>query len=282
MKYRNIIILLCIIFILLLIVIITGKKPEAKQVVSIEGLNTIVIQRQNDTTEIDIKDNNYQIVKPVSYPGDSSTILYLLNSLNNLKLGEIISRRREKFNDFGVGDSGIKIILKGKEETAFYIGRYAGDYQNSYFRFDKDDKVYLASGLSKHQVDIKPDDWRDKTILRIDKDLIEKITIDDKEIIKKDTLWLFGDRVIEKYKIDGVLHTLSNLRAIGFSDTSKFQVKNRIRVITSGGEFILEIGDKQNYNHLVKLQDKSTIFLLNEYTVKNFLNLISEEEKKKK
>jgi len=283
MKYKNIIILVCIIIVLLLITLMTGKKPQTRPIIPIDGLQTIIIQRQNDTTEIEIKNNNYQIVKPISYSGDSSTISYLIRSLQNLKLGEVISKRQEKFDDFEVGDNGIKLILKGKKETAFYIGRYAGDYQNSYFRFDKDNKVYLVRGLSKHQVDLKPDDWRDKRILKIDKELIEKISIDDKEIIKRDTVWLCGDKTIEKYKIDGVLFSLSDLRATGFSDTSTFQAKNRIKIKTSGGgEFILEIGEKRDYSYLVKLPDKPNIFLLSEYTVNNFFNLIAEQGKKKK
>jgi|UniRef100_A0A7V3VTS9 hypothetical protein len=282
MKYRNIIILICIIIVLLLTVIITGKRPQAKPIISIADIRTIIIQRPSDTTEIEIKDNGFRLVRPISYPGDSSTISFLLNNLKNLKLGEVISQRVEKFNDYGVGDSGIKVILKGKKEIAFYIGRYAGDYQNSYFRFDKEKKVYLVKGLARYQIDYKPDDWRDKRILKIDRNLIERIMIDDKEIVKKDTIWTCGEQVIEKSKIDGILHLLSDLRATGFSDTSTFVVKNRIKILTTSGEFILEIGDKRDYSYLVKMPEKPTIFLLSEYTVNNFLNLIPGKEEKKK
>lgn len=281
MKYKNIIILICIIAILFLILVFTGKKPKTKSIIIAEELKTIVINRTTDTTEIEISNNNFKIVRPFSYPGDSSTIAFLINSLKNLKLGEVISRRREKFEDFGVGDRGIKIVLKGKKEIGFYIGKYAGDYQNSYLRFDNDDKVYLVEGITRHQFDIKPDDWRDKTIIKLDKNLIEKISIDGKEVIKKDTLWMYGEKTIEKHQIDGALNILSNLQAIGFSDTSKFVVRNKVRIFTSGGEFNLEIGDKQNYNYMVRIADRPTIFLVSEYTVNNFLNLIPVEEKKR-
>ncbi len=281
-KHKNIIILICVIVVLFLILLFTGKKPQTKPIISIEELKSIKICRPIDTTEIEIKNNNYQIIKPFSYPGDSSTIAFLINNLKNLKLGEVISRRKEKFDDFEVGVNGIKISLRGRKEVSFYIGKYAGDYQNSYLRFENDDKVYLASGITKHQVNIKPDDWRDKTIIKIDKELIEKINIDDKEIIKKDTLWMYKDKVIEKNKIDGALFILSELRAIGFSDTASFQPRHNIKIFTTGGgEFRLEIGDKRDYNYLVKLPDKPTIFLVGEYTINNFLNLIPVQEKRK-
>ncbi len=283
MKYRNILILVIIIVILFLVLLLTSRKPSSPPLFSVAELQSIVICRPTDTTEIEIKENNYRIIRPFSYPGDSSTITFLLNNLKNLKLGEVISRRKEKFDDFEVGEKGTKLILKGKKEIAFYIGKYAGDYQHSYFRFANDDKVYLVSGLNKHQVDIKPDDWRDKRILKIDRELIEKISIDGEEIVKKDTLWLYKDRTLEKYKIDGVLYTLSDLRAVGFSDTSHFQPRHNLKIITTGGsEYTLEIGEKREYNYLVKLPDKTTIFLVSEYTINNFLNLVAEPEKKKK
>ncbi|MEO0095398.1 MAG: DUF4340 domain-containing protein [candidate division WOR-3 bacterium] len=283
MKYKNLIILICVIVILLLILTLTGKKPQAKPIITVDELNTVLVCRPSDTTEIEIKNNNYQITRPFTYPGDSSAIAFLMNNLKNLKLGEVISRRKEKFEDFEVGEKGVKLILRGKKEIAFYIGKYAGDYQHSYFRFDNDDKVYLVSGINKHQVNIKPDDWRDKTILKVNQELIEKISIDDKEIVKKDTLWMYKDKIIDRYKIDVVLRTLSELRATGFSDTSSFRITHKIKIFTSSGiEFALEIGDKRDYNYLAKLPDKPTIFLLNEYTLNNFLNLIPAEEKKKK
>lgn len=283
MKHKNIIILICVIVILFLILLFTGRKPQTKPIITVEELRSIQICRPIDTTEIEIRDNGYQIIKPFNYQGDSATIAFLINNLKNLKLGEVISKRKEKFDDFEVGVNGIKIILKGKKEVSFYIGKYAGDYQNSYFRFENDDKVYLVSGMTKHQVNIKPDDWRDKTIMKIGKELIEKISIDDKEIIKKDTLWMHKDKIIEKNKIDGLLYTLSDLRATGFSDTASFQPRHKIKIFTAGGgEFGLEIGDKRDYNYFVKLSDKPTIFLLSEYTINNFLNLIPEQEKKRK
>ncbi len=282
MKHKNFLILISIIFVLFLILVFTGRKSQKKPIISVADLSSIKICRPSDTTEIEIKDNKYLITKPFSYPGDSATIAFLINNLAKLKIGEVISKRKEKFEAFEVGDNGLKIMLKGKKEISFYIGKYAGDYQNSYLRFENDDKVYLASGITKHQVNIKPDDWRDKIIFRIDRELIEKISIDGKEILKKDTFWIYNEKIIEKNKIDGVLFTLSDLRAVGFSDTAGFQMRHNIKIFTSGGgEFNLEIGDKRDYNYLVKLSDKPTIFLVSEYTVNNFLNLIPGQDKKK-
>ncbi len=280
MKYRTIISMAIVIIILFAIVILTGQKPKARSIVSTEEIKGLRIERQSDTTEIEISGGGYRLRKPIDYPGDSGLIANLINGLKGLQLGEVISQRAEKFDDFEVGEKGIKLIIKNKRETAFIIGKYAGDYQHSYLRFVNDKKVYLVRGINKFLVDRSPDAWRDKTILRIDRDLIEKIWIEGKEIIKKDTLWLYGEEVIERQKVDNCLNLLSNLRANGFSDTATFVAKRWIKVFTRGGEFTLEIGDKRDYNYLVKLLDKPTIFLLSEYTLESLLNLIPEKKSK--
>lgn len=282
MKYKNILILTGIVVILLLIVLITGKKPETKSIISVDKLKTIRIERQDDTTEIEVAEGRYRVVKPIDYPADSAVVAGLLNSLKVATLGEVISKREEKFDDFEVGDKGIKIILKGDKDVAFYIGKYAGDYQNSYFRFFNEKKVYLVRGLNKYHVDKKVDDWRDKTIFKIDKSVMEKIAFDDKEIFRQDTLWFYKDSIIEKGKIEGVLNNFSNLRATGFSDTSGFQVKNRIKLTAGGSEYLLELGEKKDYTYPVRLTGNNTIFLVSELIINSLTNLFPAEEKKKK
>lgn len=281
MKYRTIFILIGIIIVLLCVVLVTGRKPEVKTIVSVDKLKTIRIERKTDTTEIQITQENYRIVKPISYPADHEVVSELLNALKNLTIGEVISTREAKFDDFEVGENGVKVILKGEKEIAFYIGKYAGDYQNSYFRFVNEKNVYLAKGLNKYHVDKKLDDWRDKTILKIDRSLIDKFTFNDKEIYRRDTLWFYKDSTIEKNKIETVLNNFSNLRATGFSDTSSFLVKDRIKVCAGTNEYILELGEKRNYTFPVRLADSNTIFLVSEWTLNNLVNLFSAEAKNK-
>ncbi|MEO0106575.1 MAG: DUF4340 domain-containing protein [candidate division WOR-3 bacterium] len=280
MKYRTLILMAIIVVILLAVVLLTGRKPEAKSIVSVEEIKKLRIERQTDTTEIEISNGGYRIVKPINYPADSSLVANLINSLKGLQLGEVISQREEKYDDFEVGEKGIRLIIKNKKDIAFILGKYAGDYQHSYLRFVDDRKVYLVKGINKFLIDRRPDDWRDKTILRIDRNLIERIVIDGEEIIKKDTLWFYGEQFLEKQKIDNILNLVSNLRASGFCDTATFIAKRQIKIF-AGGEYTLEIGDKRDYNYLVKLPDKPAIFLISEYIVNNFLNLISVEEKEK-
>uniref|UniRef100_A0A7C4XL43 DUF4340 domain-containing protein n=1 Tax=candidate division WOR-3 bacterium TaxID=2052148 RepID=A0A7C4XL43_UNCW3 len=270
MKYRTIIILAGIIIILLLIVLFTGKKREPRYVISVEELKSIRIERPADTTEIEISPGGYRLIRPLEYSADSGLIANLLNGLKELQLGEVISQREDKYRDFEVDEKGIKLTLKGKKDIAFYIGKYAGDYLHSYLRFVQDKKVYLARGINKYQVNRSPDDWRDKTVLKLDRNSIAKIAFDEKEIVKRDTLWFYKDQQIERQKIDNILNLFSNLKANGFCDTAVFQKKYTIRIF-AGSEYILEVGEKKDYSYLVKLPDKQTIFLVNEYVI-NSLN----------
>lgn len=277
MRYRNLYILIGIIILLLVVVLVyTGiEKGGTKSPFSAVDIKGIRIKRPTDTTEFTLIDGKWMLSKPLSYPADSSLMERLIADLDNLKIGEVISEREEKFGDFGVGDGGMKItLLYPKREVSFFIGGYAGDYEHSYLRFEGDNKVYLSRGLSKYTLDKKPDNWRDKSILSFDKENLKEIEIDGKRITRRDTVWVLDGVKIETKKISPVINMLSNLSADGFADTLSFQSRWKILLVLAEETIELKVGKKLDHRYPVRRDDFPTTFLVGEGQIERLRELI--------
>lgn len=276
-KLKNIYILVAIVAVLTLVIVLytLSERTREKKVTYIPGIESIRIERGTDTVEIALTERPPMLTKPLPYLADSVLISRLIADIEALKIGEIISEREEKFKDFGVDEGGVKVkLISPQKEISFFIGKYAGDYEHSYLRFEGDDKVYLSKGLSKYSIDRDPNQWRDKTIFSFDKDGVIEITIGDKHIEKRDTIWVCGDSEVDKNSANSVLSLFSGFRADGFADILDFSPKVHISFILKGEVYNFELGDKINNQYPVRTQGKSTIFLVGEGRIEKLLKLI--------
>ncbi len=105
-----------------------------------------------------------------------------LQSLMNLKPQRVLTKRKEKWNEFGVGDSTgthVRVMEGSSTKSDLWIGR-TGFSQSSgsgytYVRMEGEDEVYSVDGFLEGQFNLNFNDWRDKSFTRIKRDSIDKI-----------------------------------------------------------------------------------------------------------
>lgn len=186
----------------------------------------------SDKSEITlVKEGKKWLIKnPVNYPADPNRMQSILKSLNNLTVDNVISKSLKKQAKFGVDDSlGIRIKTFYNENLAtdFYIGKNSRDYSHTYFRKAKDAKIFVGSQISKYNFNREVKDWRDKTILKHNKDDISMIKIqktNDSFVFQKDSVgWqgvnAGGNFKVKNSKIDKIQNLLTNFRCTNFNDT---------------------------------------------------------------
>ncbi len=127
-----------------------------------------------------------------------------LQSLMNLKPQRVLTKRKEKWNEFGVGDSTgtrVKVIEGNSVQSDVWIGRTGfsqstgGGY--TYVRLNGENEVYSVDGFLEGQFNLGFNDWRDKSFSRLKRDSIDKITFrypaDSSFILeKKNGKWKMG------------------------------------------------------------------------------------------
>jgi hypothetical protein len=151
----------------------------------------------------------------------------LLLSMGQVEVDRMVSRRKEKWDSYNVGDtSAIQLIaVDGSNELInLYIGKQQGT--STYVRLNDADEVYEVSGLPRSTVDKKFKDWRDKSFLRTDRNAITKITFkypaDSGFVVeKRDNVWMIANERADSTSIENYLNKLRSKDIGSFADDFK-------------------------------------------------------------
>ncbi len=111
----------------------------------------------------------------------------ILRVLTSLKPERMVTKRREKWNEFNVGDStGTRVqVMSGTSVIADLVFGRSGFSQTpqqsyggapfTYVRLSDEDEVYTIIGFLDAQFNRGLDDWRDKSFTRFKKDSVTRI-----------------------------------------------------------------------------------------------------------
>jgi hypothetical protein len=154
---------------------------------------------------------------------------------------KMVSRKKEKWSDYQVGDSSTRVqMLAGNESVAdlrlgrigfnqnqmqmqqqqFGQGGFGGMF--TYVRLEGEDEVYTVEGFLGSSFDRSLNDWRDKSLLRIKKDQVTKVAFNypDSGFVadKRDKKWWIGDQIADSTKFKAYLGQLELKNATTFAD----------------------------------------------------------------
>lgn len=278
MKFRSLKILL-LVFVVLIVVagvyVAVQFKPKTHLPFANKEFTKIELEAKDTLCVFEKRGGIWKLVVPVEYPVDTMSFNALLDGLKKLEVGEVVSSRKEKYEDFEVGENGVMVkVFWDRRSKELIIGKIAGDFMHQYIRFPPKSETYLSTGLSKWAVYKNSDDWRDHTIFSFDTSQVAELHLGGQKIIHADTGWIKGDTVIESNKINPVLNLLATLRADGFSETDFDSTEFEARIVFKDGtEEKLYIG-KNSDKYPAKVEGNSTIFLLYPWKVERLKSLL--------
>jgi hypothetical protein len=175
------------------------------------------------------------------YNVDFGAATNLLSQLVGLKPQKMVSSKKEKWDDYQVGDSTTSVqIFAGSDEVAdLKIGRigfnqnpaqmqqqqyggggFAGAF--TYVRLTDEDEVYTVDGFLESSFNRSLNDWRNKTLIRIKTEDVTKISFNypDSSFVteKRDKKWWIGVVPADSNKMKSYLNQLSFKNATTFAD----------------------------------------------------------------
>jgi Domain of unknown function (DUF4340) len=161
---------------------------------------------------------------------DSRMIQDVLTALAHTQTERMISRKKEKWGDFKVGEEGTHVTAfqSGFKAADFYVGKTGftpapkGSFGQpyAYVRQQPDVEVYTVNGFFEGNFNRVFSDWRNKTFLTLKADEISEIAFNypaDSGFValKKDSLWLESGRTVA---LDSYLSQLTNKSFPEFAD----------------------------------------------------------------
>jgi|GEM_PF-471371 len=156
----------------------SAEVSQVKLYPVVEGLQEVSLVREGKKWVVK-KDNR-------SYAAEQSSVIGLLGYLAGLEPQKMVSRKKEKWNGYQVGDSSTRVVVMKDDDvvaevrigkTDFAAAPSSGGFQNpygggfgnpfTYVRLEGEEEVYTVSGFLEPSFNRTFNDWRDKSFLRL-------------------------------------------------------------------------------------------------------------------
>jgi hypothetical protein len=168
-----------------------AKKPEDFRDKKLTDLATAQITRALLKTaagemEMEKKGDNWEIVKPLRARGDDQKIADLLAQVTTAQIQQFVAEDRGDLRPYGLAEPrGSITLFAGDDKTGqtLHIGgpltaTGEKDKDQVYVRFTARNAVYTLPKKIEEMLAVKPADLRDRHLVRIDPNILDRITIE--------------------------------------------------------------------------------------------------------
>jgi Domain of unknown function (DUF4340) len=188
-----------------------AKKPEDFRDKKLTDLTTAQVMRTLVKTaagemELEKKADHWEIVKPLRARGDDQKINDLLAQITTAQIQQFVAEDRGDLRPYGLAEPRGSVTLfavDDKTGQTLQIGGPTGaaekDKDQVYVRFTARNAVYTLPKKIEEILALKPADLRDRHLVRIDTNILDRITIDapgkGKTVLaRKDENWTIASR----------------------------------------------------------------------------------------
>ncbi|PYK66662.1 MAG: hypothetical protein DME50_04795 [Verrucomicrobia bacterium] len=209
------------------------KKPEDFRDRKLTDLITAQVSRlllKTPAGEIDLQKtgDHWQIVKPLQARGDDQKIADLIAQITTARIQQFVADDRGDLRGYGLVEPRGAITLftsEDKQGQLLQIGAVPEKEKDQlYVRSAARGFVYTLPKKVEEILNTKPDDLRDRHLVRIDTNILDRITIDvpgrNKIVLaRKDNNWTIASRKnapANSSEVRRVIDTLQNERVTNF------------------------------------------------------------------
>ncbi|HEX3033786.1 MAG TPA: DUF4340 domain-containing protein, partial [Thermodesulfobacteriota bacterium] len=229
--------------------------------------------------------NRWFVVKrSKKYKAESETITGMIGDFAKMKIDKVVSEVPDGLTEYGLENPRVEVVMKTPEKRhRLRVGKESPVSSGAYAQADYDRRVVLVDRNSLWRfLDKSADDLRDKQILSLDKDRIERLRFragdSSFEVEKKNGRWV-GRNIpqyieVDQDKVEGVVQTFSDLRVVGFvddrpKDLAQFglDVPNAELVLFQNGKSAhLLFSNEKKGDYYTKLTSEDPVYSISEFT----------------
>lgn len=204
-----------------------AKKPEEFRDKKLTDLTTAQVTRALLKTaagemEVEKKGDHWEIVKPLKARGDDQKINDLLAQVTTAQIQQFIAEDQGDLRPYGLTEPrGSITLFAGDDKTGQTLqigGVPEKEKEQVYVRFTARNAVYTLPKKIEELLAVKPADLRDRHLVRIETNILDRITIDapgkSKTVLaRKDENWTIASRNNQPANTGEVLRLLNVLKA---------------------------------------------------------------------
>jgi hypothetical protein len=164
-----------------------SKKPEEFRDKKLTDLATAQVTRALLKTpagemELEKKADHWEIVKPLRARADDQKIGDLLAQITTARIEQFVAEDRGDLHPYGLAEPRGSVTLFTAEDKTGQMLQIGGIHEKAkdqvYVRFAARNAVYTLPKKIEEVLGTKPSDLRDRHLVRIDTDNLDRITID--------------------------------------------------------------------------------------------------------
>ncbi|HMG04540.1 MAG TPA: DUF4340 domain-containing protein [Chthoniobacterales bacterium] len=163
-----------------------AKKPEEFRDKKLTDLTTAQVTRALLKTaagemELEKKTDHWEIVKPLRARGDDQKIADLLAQITTARIEQFVAEDRGDLHPYGLAEPRGSVTLFSADDKQGQMLQIGGVPEKSkdqvYVRFAARNAVYTLPKKIEEILGLKPADLRDRHLVRLDQDILDRITI---------------------------------------------------------------------------------------------------------
>lgn len=158
-----------------------GDATRKDKVFSVQAdtIDEITVKSESgEQTTLKKSGNDWQIAAPVAAQPDSAEVSGLTSNLASLEISRVIEENPGDLAEYGLAQPRIEVGFKsGSEEHRLQIGRKTPPGTDLYAKLSDGRRVFLIPSYVESTFNKKTFDLRDKTVLRLERDKIDRLTI---------------------------------------------------------------------------------------------------------
>lgn len=210
-----------------------AKKAEDFRDRKLTDLTTAQVQRlvlKTPTGEMELRKQgeSWEIVKPLRARGDNQKIGDLVAQITTAQIQQFVAEDRGDLQPYGLAEPRGSVTLftaDDKEGRMLQIGSVPEKEQDQvYVRFSARGFVYTLPKKIEAILKTTPSDLRDRHLVRIDTDNLDRLTIDAREkgktvLARKEQTWTIAsrnDQAASTAEVNRLLQTLKNEQVTKF------------------------------------------------------------------
>lgn len=219
---------------LLVILLLPGEEermtsdsvPEFAVTVDSGSVVKIEIEHPGRSVILENVGGTWMITSPMRVNADPAAVRQVLSGILKLQIGSLVSSNPDKQSLYQVDSTGTKLTVteRSGRTVALIVGKEGPSFSEVYLRAPQSADVYLAGGLDAWMINKELKEWRDRSILTLEADMIREIVYSiGKKVFafrRDSTNWWMNGAPMGDIIMKPVLNVLPNLRAEEFIDTA--------------------------------------------------------------
>ena len=166
-------------------------------------VSRLVLKTPAGEMELEKKGDHWEIIRPLRARGDDQKIGDLIAQITTARIQQFVADDRGDLHPYGLAEARGSITLFGendKKGQMLQLGAVPEKEKDQvYVRFPSRNFVYTLPKKIEEVLNTKPNDVRDRHLVRIDKNILDRITIEasgkDKTVLaRKGEEWTIANR----------------------------------------------------------------------------------------